>query len=739
MGKNLIIVEAPAKSKTISKFLNNKYDVKSSMGHIRDLPKKKFGVDVEQNFKPKYVLSTKKRKVAKELKEAAKKADSIFLASDNDREGEAIAWHLAQVLKKQLKDKKVHRIVFNEITKSAIQKAIKEPGEINQRKVDSQQARRLLDRIVGYNVSPILWKVITKNLSAGRVQSVALRIICEREEEINQFEPKEYWNLYVHLFKDQIEPFKATLKKWKNKKAKISNKKEVDEIIEEIKNKTFKINKITATSRKIRPYPPFITSTLQQDASRILRYSAKKTMMIAQQLYQGIDIGGNSVGLISYMRTDSLRVANEAIKSCRNLVSERYGTKQLVKKTRVYKTKSKAQDAHEAIRPTDSFRTPEKMANYLSKDQLKLYTLIWQRFVATQMIPASLKNKKVQVKAGNALFEAKGSTIKEKGFLNAYPHTMVVLGENLSDSYLQNDNLECKKIDPKQKFTKPPTRYTEAALIKELETNGIGRPSTYASITNTIRTRKYVRMKARKFYPTDLGLTVNKFLISNFSDFFNVEFTAEMENDLDEIEYGNIKWQKLLEKYYNSLENLIGKVDSKKAKKELREETDIKCDKCGSPMVLKWGKNGQFLACSNFPKCKNIKNFTRDKDGKVQILKPKKIGQSCPKCGSDLILKHGRYGKFIGCSNYPKCKYIKPFTLDIKCPKCEDGEITEKKNKKGQYFYSCTNYPECKFITNNKPVKIKCPECGYYYLEERYSRKKGGKYKKCPKCNKEVF
>ncbi|MCF7794334.1 MAG: type I DNA topoisomerase [Candidatus Cloacimonetes bacterium] len=738
MSKNLIIVESPAKAKTIGKFLHNKYNIKASMGHVRDLPKNNFGVNTADDFDAKYIIDPKKRKVITELKKAAKEADEIFLASDHDREGEAIAWHLVQVLKKEISEKPVHRIVFNEITRNAIQKAMQKPGTIDDKKVQSQQARRILDRIVGYNISPLLWKIITKNLSAGRVQSVALRIVCEREEEIIKFIPKEYWNIEAILFRDQLEAFKASLQKFKGKKAKLNDKTSTDEVLQNIKDKQFIISKIKESTRKIHPSPPYITSTLQQDAARLLRFSAKRTMQVAQQLYEGIDLDGDTVGLITYMRTDSLRIANEALKSCRALVKERYGEKKLHSKTRVYKTKSSAQDAHEAIRATNPFHTPESISKFLNKDQMKLYTLIWQKFVATQMIPVTLKSKNLTIEIGDAEFGATGSTIIENGFLDAFPHTRVILGEKIDKGYAEKDVLECKNLDAIQQFTKPPSRFTEAALIKELESLGIGRPSTYATITNTIQVRKYVFLKERKFHPTELGLTVNKFLVSNFSEFFNVKFTAEMEECLDKIEYGEVDKVELLRSYYNSVNDSIKKVDFKDAKKEVSEETDIDCDKCGNKMHLKWGKNGQFLACSNFPECKNIKNFTRNDNGKIEIVEPEKIDEKCPKCGGELMQRSGKYGDFISCSNFPKCKFTKPITLGIKCPDCEDGEITEKKNKKGRYFYSCTNYPKCKFITNSKPVDLSCPSCGNYYLEEKNNKKKGS-YKKCPKCGEEVY
>jgi DNA topoisomerase-1 len=738
MSKSLIIVESPAKAKTIGKYLNFQYNIKASMGHIRDLPRNSFGIDVSKGFIPKYISDPKKKKVIADLKAAAADADSIYLASDHDREGEAIAWHLVEVLKKEIKDKPVHRIIFNEITRNAIQNAMQDPGEIDQKKVDSQQARRILDRIVGYNISPLLWKIITKNLSAGRVQSVALRIICEREEEIVNFKPREFWNIEAVLYRGELIPFKASLNKWKGKKANISHKINADEILEEIKNHEFKLTDIKESAKKIQPPPPYITSTLQQDSARLLYFSAKKTMQVAQQLYEGIDLDGDTVGLITYMRTDSLRVSNEALGVCRKLVTERYGNSKLCTKTRVFKTRNTAQDAHEAIRPTNPFRTPESVSAFLAKDQLKLYTLIWQRFVATQMVPVQLKSKKLEITVGDGIFTATGNTIIDRGFLDAYPYTKVILGETIDHGYKLDDILDCKQLDALQQFTKPPVRFTEAILIKELESKGIGRPSTYATITNTIQVRKYVQMKERKFFPTELGLTVNKFLVGNFEDFFNIKFTAEMEESLDKIEFGEEDRVELLKSYYESVNEKIKQVDFKSAKQSVSEATDIKCDKCGHDMHLKWGKNGQFLACSNFPTCKNIKNFTRDENGKIKVQEPPKLEEKCPECGGALVHRFGKFGEFISCSNYPKCKFTKPVTIGVKCPDCKDGEITEKKNKKGRKFYSCTNYPDCKFITNYKPVDLTCPKCGNHYLEERKTKAKGT-FKKCPKCGEEIF
>jgi DNA topoisomerase I len=738
MSKNLVIVESPAKAKTISKYLGKDFIVKASNGHIRDLPKKEIGVDVEKDFSPKYVTDSSKKKIVSELKKFAAKAESIYLASDQDKEGEAIAWHLSHVLKKEIKDKQLHRIVFNEITKKALQKAVENPGEIDMNMVNSQQARRILDRLVGYNISPILWKVIAKSLSAGRVQSVALRLICERQEIIDAFIPEEFWTIDALLKKDKLTPFKAVLAKWEGKKAKVANEEQALSIYNEVAKKDFVLEKIKETDRKIQPSPPFITSTLQQAASGILGFSAKKTMMVAQQLYEGVEIQEGSAGLITYMRTDSLRIASEALDSCRDMISERFGKDKLHETVRVFKSKKNAQDAHEAIRPTNVFRTPESMSAFLEKDQLRMYTLIWQKFVSTQMNPVSLKSKNLEISVGKAIFTSGGSTLIDKGFTEVYPHTKVILGEVIDAGYSLQDTLEADTINKTQNFTKPPAKFTEAALIKELESKGIGRPSTYASITNTIVIRKYVLLEAKKFTPTELGKAVNSFLVANFSDFFNVQFTSEMETNLDEIVFGKVEWHELLRNYYGKMQDLMGNVDIKEAKKAVTKSTDIKCDKCGNEMVIKWGRRGQFLACSNFPECKNIKSYDTDENGKVVIAKPETIGEECPKCGSELVMKSGRYGKFIACPNFPKCKFTKPVTLGIKCPDCGDGELTEKKNKKGRTFYSCTKYPDCKYLTNTKPVNKACPSCGHYYLEEKFNKDKE-KFNQCPKCNTEFF
>jgi len=738
MSKGLIIVESPAKAGTITKFLKNQFNVKASMGHIRDLPKHEMGVNVQQGFKPVYVIDKKKSKVISELKEAALSADSIYLASDNDREGEAIAWHLSEALKKELNNKPVYRIVFNEITSKAINEAMKNPGQIDMAKVEAQQARRILDRLVGYEVSPLLWKVITKELSAGRVQSVALRLICEREAEIKAFTPKEYWKIEADFWKGNLPPFKAVLEKIEGKKIEIPDEKSAIEIVENIQNAEAKLSEIKRSNRNVEPLPPFITSTLQQEASKLLGFQAQRTMSIAQVLYEGIDLGGESTGLITYMRTDSTRMAEEAIAKAQDLIKERFGEPALNPKVRVFKNKQSAQDAHEAIRPTDPFRTPESVAQYLTKEQLKLYTLIWQRFIATQMIGVKLLSTSVKINAGKAEFVSSGAQIVEEGFLKAYPYINIPLGEKIHPDYAKEDVLEHSALEKSQHFTTPPARFTEASLIKELEAKGIGRPSTYAAIIETLRKRKYVSMEKRAFLPTQLGNDVNRFLVDKFDCLFNVKFTAEMESKLDEVEYNKISWKEVVQEYYNQLITLIGQVDVKKEKNNFVQDTGIVCDVCQQgTMLIRHSKGGDFLSCSRFPQCKNTKSFTRDEDGNIQIVIPATLAETCPQCGAQLILRNGKFGEFIACSNYPKCKYSRPKTLGVKCPECGIGELTEHKSKKGRPFYSCNRYPDCKFIMNDKPLPITCPQCGNPYIVEKYTKEKG-KIKICPKCKTEM-
>ena len=739
MAKGLIIVESPAKANTISKFLDNKYKVRASMGHVRDLPAKSMGVDVEHNFTPVYELDSKKSKVIAELRDAVKDVDTVFLASDHDREGEAIAWHLTEVLKKELGDKKVYRIVFNEITAPAIKASISQPGQVDMAKVEAQQARRVLDRVVGYTVSPLLWRVIAKDLSAGRVQSVALRLICEREAEILAFVPREFWKLEANFWREGLPPFKASLEKWEGKKLEIPDEAKAVEIIGRIKSAQAVLSAIKRASRKLEPPAPFITSTLQQEASKILGFSSDKTMRIAQELYEGISLKGESTGLITYMRTDSTRIAEQAQQNCRALIKDRFGENAVHAQVRTYKNKSSAQDAHEAIRPTDTFHTPESVEASLSKDQYRLYTLIWQRFVATQMIPARLETTTASIELGEAVFAASGSKVLEEGFLKAYPHVTIISGEQIDSGYKSKDGLEHDELKKSQHFTSPPSRFTEASLIKELEAQGIGRPSTYAAIISTLRKRKYVGMEKKSFVPTPLGTDVNSFLVSKFDPIFNVKFTANMESELDGVEEGRTVWHTLVSGYYDELMKLVKSVDLKKEKASFTEATDIICDKCQQgKLVVRRSKGGEFLSCNRFPACKNIKNFSRDKDGKIHIeeaREPRTLDEKCPQCGSPLQEKRGRYGAFIACSNYPKCKFTRPITTGVKCPDCGQGELTQRRNKKGGTFFSCTRYPDCKFITNDKPLAIACPDCGNPFLYEKYS-KALGEYKQCPKCKK---
>ncbi len=739
MSKSLIIVESPAKAKTISKFLDNKFNIVASMGHIRDLPKKTLGIDLDNNYTAKYVSDRTKTKIIKELRDRAKDAPEIYLASDHDREGEAIAWHLTELLKKEIKGKPIHRITFNEITKNAIVESIKNPGDIDMNKVNAQQARRLLDRIVGYKVSPILWKVIAKDLSAGRVQSVALRLVCEKEEEISAFIPEEYWKIYANFWKDNYQPFKGELNKLNGKKAKIDNKEDADKVLAALKNSQAELKDIKKSKKKVQAPTPYITSTLQQDASRISGFSPKRTMKIAQELYEGISIGGEQSGLITYMRTDSLRISTEAQDACRALITERFGAEKLNPEVRNFINKNKAQDAHEAIRPTDVQKTPESIKEYLSAEQFRVYSLIWGRFVATQMIPMEVENVQVFVEVGDAEFLTKGSTILDKGFSLAYSYVSTSMGELIDKAYKIGDDLEKRDISSEQKFTQPPARYSEASLIKELEAKEIGRPSTYSSIISTITDRKYVALIEKYLHPTDLGVKVNTFLTANFDSTFNVLFTADMEKKLDNIEEGNTIVEKVLDEYYQELKKMIDKVDLTKEKENYLEHTDIPCEKCGEGhYIIRIGKQGEFLGCSEYPKCKDIKNFKRDKDGKIKIIEEEHLDENCPECGKPLLVKNGRFGKFIACSDYPKCKFTKPVDLGIKCPDCETGMITEKRSKKGKTFYSCTKYPDCKFSSWNKPVKVECPKCQNYYMEEKYSKDKG-KHLVCPKCGQEVF
>ncbi len=794
MGKSLVIVESPSKAKTIHKYLGKDYKVIASVGHVRDLPKKELGVDVDNDFEPKYVTIRGKGKVLAEIKSAAQQADAVYLAPDLDREGEAIAWHIASVIENKAKE--IYRVVFNEITKKAIVKAFENPGRIDLNRVNAQQARRILDRIVGYKLSPLLWEKVRRGLSAGRVQSVAVRLVCEREEEVQAFKPEEYWSITAELQSKEPPPFEAKLHKISGKKAEIHNQKESDRILKAIKNTDFKIAEIQKKQKKRNPLAPYITSKLQMDASRKLGFSAKKTMMIAQKLYEGLALGteGN-VGLITYMRTDSTRISDDALQEVRGLIQERYGKDYLPAKPRQYARGKRAQDAHEAVRPTSSLRDPASIQQFLKKDEFRLYQLIWSSFVASQMNPAILDTISVDINVKDYIFRATGSTIRFKGFMTLYIEETEdgeapLEGEKILPPLEEGEVLQVNKIDPKQHFTQPPPRYSEASLVKDLEEKGIGRPSTYAAILSTIQARKYVEMIEKRFHPTPLGVLVTSLLVESFPDILNVEFTAGMEEELDRVEEGELDWKTTLRGFYEkfTVDLEKAKVNMRDVKKEV-EETDIVCEKCGKKMVIKWGYNGEFIACSTFPDCRNTKDFLRDEDGKIQIMEVEKIDETCPncnsemvvkkgrygkflactkypdckttrrlvqdedgkvvvppeekteevceKCGKDMIVRHGRYGKFLGCSGYPKCKNIKPISIGVDCPEDECDGFVVQKMFKGRIFYGCSNYPKCRFNSKQRPINEKCPDCSSPFLAECF-RKEEGEFQKFIGCpNKE--
>lgn len=686
MALSLVIVESPAKAKTIGKILGKNYKIEASMGHIRDLPKSQIGVNKENNYEPKYITIRGKGQLIEKLKKEAKKADRILLATDPDREGEAISWHLSKILGLNEADK--CRIEFHEITKSAVADAVKKPRQIKRNLVDAQQARRILDRLVGYEISPILWKKVKWGLSAGRVQSVAVRLICDRENEIRNFIEKEYWTITAKL-KANNKSFEANFYGKNNKKLNIENKKQVDEILSELKNKTYIVENIKKQEKKKNPLPPFITSTLQQEAYKRLNFTSKKTMSIAQQLYEGIDLKNEgTAGLITYMRTDSVRISDEAQKSAMDYIDTNYGKEFLPENKRIYKTKSNAQDAHEAIRPTSIIRHPDKIKDSLTLDQYKLYKLIWSRFLASQMASAIYDTASCDIAAGEYLFKATGSQLKFAGFLNIYN---IEEEENKKMPELdKGQKLPLKELIPKQHFTQPPARYTEATLVKALEENGIGRPSTYAPIISTIIDRRYVIREKKAFIPTELGEVVTELLKENFKDIVDIDFTAEMEKKLDEIEDGNVEWVKVVDEFYKPLSIQINTAEDKINKITLEEQvetTDILCEKCGKNMVIKRGKYGKFLACPGYPECKNTKPLLEELDVK------------CPKCEGKVVVRKTKKGKvFYGCSNYPNCDFVswdKP--TDKLCPKCES--ILVEKYSKGNKFLKCSN-DECKYIEN---------------------------------------
>ncbi len=715
---NLVIVESPAKAKTISKFLGKDYNVIASYGHIRDLPQKSFGVDIENNFKPKYVVPKDKKPIIDAIKKYVKEAKTVYIATDEDREGEAIGWHIVHSAK--IEENKIKRIVFHEITKSAIINSISSYRLINTDMVNSQEARRILDRIVGYKLSPLLAKKIQKGLSAGRVQSVALKLIVDREEEIKAFIPQEYWSIHL-IFDKELE---ATLYKIDSevvKKLQIKTEQEANEIIDRLKKESFTVKSITKRKSRKNPEPPFITSTLQMSASNILGFSAQKTMKLAQKLYEGVDIGKQRVGLITYMRTDSFNIAKEAQARALNLIRELLGEAYVPNKANIYKTKSKtAQEAHEAIRPTDPTMLPDMAKQYLTTDEYKLYTLIWKRFMASQTNAAEFNSISIVFCSEN--FEAKANfrELLFEGYLRFWNYTKPEISQ--IPQLKKGASINLQNTRAKQHFTEPPPRYTEAGLIKELEKYGIGRPSTYASIIGTIISRGYVAIKEKKFYPLDIGTTTSKMLDKFFSTIINVQFTAKMEEGLDKIAQQQLDKIELLNNFYKKFKVLLDTAYEKMENlKPKPEETDIICDKCGAKMVIREGKYGRFLACSNYPKCKNTKPIEEEE---TDII--------CDKCGAKMVIKYSKSGtKFLACSNYPECKNTKPYPTGLKCPEC-GGDLIQYSSKRGKFF-GCSNYPECKFTIRGILKNSTCPECGYtLFIKKKdgwYCARKGCKYK----------
>ncbi|MFC1577553.1 type I DNA topoisomerase, partial [Thermodesulfobacteriota bacterium] len=695
VSKPLVVVESPTKVRTIKKYLGQDYNVAATVGHIKDLPSKEMGIDVEDGFKPKYKNIPGKQKVIKTLRAAAGDTGDVYLAPDPDREGEAIAWHTSELLKK--KGRNFHRVLFHELTKDYIHKAMAAPEKLDRSKYEAQQTRRILDRLVGYQVSPLLWRKVKGGLSAGRVQSVAVRIICERERAIQVFVPQEYWSLTAHLAGDVPPPFAAKLVKKDREKIEISTENEVNQILEALDGQPFIVDKIQKKTTHKNPLPPFITSKLQQEAIRKLRFSARKAMMIAQQLYEGIDLGpGEPVGLITYMRTDSTRIAAEAAAEAQQLILDRFGREYALDKPRVFKNKKKVQDAHEAIRPTSVFNTPDQVKAHLTPDQLALYRLIWQRFVSSQMTPALINQISVSIKAGDYLFSASGSSVKFPGFMALY---MSVDEEIASESEQKKPKLpelsqgmilKLNKLEPKQHFTMPPPRFSEASLVKELEENGIGRPSTYTSILSTIRGKGYVDLVSGYFRPSELGFIVNDLLVQNFPDIFDVEFTAKMEENLDQIESEKIKALQVLDRFYKPFsKDLDSASEGMLSVKGVGIATDLKCPECNKPLRIKVGKNGHFIACSGYPDCTYSNDYNRDEKGNIQpveISAEEASDKVCNKCGKPMVIKRGRYGGFLACSGYPECKSTQSLNsngngkkIGLQCPQKDcTGDIVER-------------------------------------------------------------
>ncbi len=803
MSKGLVIVESPAKAKTIQKYLGAGYEVEASLGHIKDLPKKSLGVDLDNDFSTEYIVIPGKEKVVARLKKLAKSADTIYLAPDPDREGEAIAAHLAEELggdsvdgkKRQKGPVNIRRVTFNEITKRAVQDAFQHPRDIDRNLVDAQQTRRVLDRLVGYQISPLLWDKVRRGLSAGRVQTVALRLIVEREREIKAFVKEEYWTIDAHLQGSKPPTFSARFVGIGDEKTPIPNGEDAGKLKAALEHADWSVRSVDRRERRRSPAAPFTTSKFQQDASRKLRFSVKRAMMIAQRLYEGVDLGDEgTVGLITYMRTDSTRVSNEAVTEVRELIADSYGPQFLPESPNIYKSKKDTQDAHEAIRPSSALRPPDAIRKYLQEDEYKVYKLIWQRFVASQMNPAVFDQTTVDIdaKSGDVVyrFRVTGSALKFEGFLRVYEEAKDTKDEE--DEALKHklpvltegQKLTLKSLDAEQHFTEPPPRFNEASLVKELEERGIGRPSTYSAIISTIQERQYVQKLGGKFIPTEIGFVVTDLLVANFKDIFDPQYTARLEEELDEIEDGKERWTDALAEFYKKFEKELHYAEKHMENvKRMEKPTDEKCDRCGSPLVIKWGKHGSFYACSAYDKTDpNSCTFTKENPidlpdldsadlqettqeeycencGRAMVLKRGRFGQfmactgypdskttrrldqakkvpdipldeKCPQCGRNLLLRHGRFGEFISCSGYPECKWVKQNYIGVKCPECKTGDIAEKKARRGNFFYGCSNYPKCKFTTAYKPIAETCPECGSPYLLEK--NLKSGIFVVCP-------
>jgi len=754
MAKNLVIVESPAKAKTISKFLGRDYKVLASMGHVMDLPKSKLSIDVEHNFEPKYVVSADKKKVVTQLKDELKKVNELWIATDEDREGEAIGWHLLAALKVDKEKMPTHRIVFHEITEKAIKDSLLHPRDIDQHIVDAQQARRVLDRLVGYELSPLLWKKIRYGLSAGRVQSVAVRLVVEREREIMAFKPEEYWTVVGNFEKkdknlsERERNFQAELQKLKGEKLVIGNGEQAESVLKELEGAEYKVMSVEEKETKRSPAAPFITSTLQQEASRKLGFSVKKTMMVAQRLYEGIDTGGGHTGMITYMRTDSVNLSDLALNAAKEVIAKHFGPQYVLDQPRKYKGKKGAQEAHEAIRPVDLSMTPEMAERFLDKDQFRLYELIWKRTLACQMKEAVLNKVGADINAfrggvdSGYTFRATGQTVVFPGFMEVYmegrdhEEEEAQDGEKILPKLVEGEMVDLNGIEHTQHFTKPPARYTEASLVKKLESEGIGRPSTYAPTITTIMTRGYIEKEGKALKPTDVAMVVTDMLVENFHDIVDYKFTAEMEEKLDSIEEGKTQWVPMIREFYGPFHKTVEKKSMTLKKGDMiKDETSEVCEKCGSNMVIKLGRFGKFLSCSNYPACKNAKplegggaetvekKMTPEEEKAVEELKAKHADTKCEKCGKPMDVKIGRFGPFLGCSGYPDCKNIKSIVVSsgVKCPKCGEGELVERRTRRGgKVFWGCNRFPKCHLATWNKPVE-KCGKCGGLRVEDKKS------------------